>query len=283
MNLNKPTGIILLLIWCLFMGVTAISIGFGAAFPALNRISAPFVCPNGDMRVDSTTYNPSPGTTVTTLDWQCVDRRTGEAQPVNEMSMFLFNGLIYGTLLFAIIMLWWWISNRRRAQRVTERAALGASDIYTSSGTHVASLDKYELQELTRQYKDGQYSEKDYQRKRKKILDHAAGRTATSSSVTTPSASYASSGSSQDIELQELKRMLDEGQLTNVEYWQKLGKITDNSVSQAKAALAATSSDRPAKANNMERELAQLKNLLDKGLITDQDYEQKKAQILSQL
>ncbi len=75
----KPRSVIVLLVWSLFMGVTAISIGFGAAFPALNQIAGPFVCGNGQMRVDSTTYRPSPGTTVTTEDWMCVDNRTGKA------------------------------------------------------------------------------------------------------------------------------------------------------------------------------------------------------------
>ena len=143
----KPKSIILLLVWSLFMGVTAISIGFGAAFPALNQIAGPFVCPNGDMRVDSQTYRPMPGTTVTTLDWQCVDKKSGEAQRINELSMFLINGLIYGFVLFGVIMLGYWIAMKRRAQRVAARSAVDVSNTYTSvdlpPGAHATTLDTY--------------------------------------------------------------------------------------------------------------------------------------------
>jgi|GEM_PF-1671752 hypothetical protein len=281
MSLDKLKYVILLLVWCLFMGVTAISIGVGAAFPPLNKIAQPFVCPNGQMRVDSQTYRPSPGTTITTLDWQCVDRRTGEAQRINEMSMFLINGLIYGTILFAVIMLGYWMTMKRRAQRVAARSA-DVSNSYTSvdlpPGAYVTSADKYELRELTRQYQEGQFSEKEYQRKRKAILDRVVGRGATTSS-----APYTQSASSEDAELQELKRMFDEGQLTNVEYWQKLSKITDHSVGQAKATLAGTSSTRANETYDMENKLAELKKLRDQGLITETDYEQKKTEILSRL
>jgi hypothetical protein len=274
MSLDKPKNVILLLVWCLFMGVTAISIGFGAAFPPLNQIAGPFVCPNGQMRVDSQTYRPSPGTTVTTLDWQCVDRRTGEAQRINEMSMFLINGLIYGTLLFAIIMLWWWVATRRRARRVAARSAVDVSNSYTSvdllPGAHATSLDTYELHELTRMYKEGQFSEKEYQRKRKEILDRVANR----ADAISPT-SHSELESFKSNELQELMRMYAAGQFSDTEYWQKLNKITENTSSQP---AAETPVDMPE-----VEELRKLKKMLDEDLITKQDYDQKKAEILSRL
>src|SRR5258706_355639 len=42
----------LVFIWCIFMGVTAISIGLGALFTPMNLIAKPFVCPNGQMTYD---------------------------------------------------------------------------------------------------------------------------------------------------------------------------------------------------------------------------------------
>src|ERR1051326_6376637 len=60
-------------LWSLFMGVTAISIGFGAVFPSMNLIAKPFVCPNGKMDLTTQTYNPYPGSTVTTLTCYCIN------------------------------------------------------------------------------------------------------------------------------------------------------------------------------------------------------------------
>jgi hypothetical protein len=274
MNLNKPKSIILLLVWSLFMGVTAISIGFGAAFPALNQIAGPVVCPNGAMRVDEQTYRPSPGTTVTTMDWMCVDNKTGEAQPINEASMFLFNGLIYGFVLFGVIMLGYWIVMKRRAQRMTVRAAVDESNSYTSVdlplGAHPTSLDTYELHELTRMYKEGQFSEKEYQRKRKEILDRVASRANTTSPT-----SHAQLESFKSNELQELMRMYAAGQFSDTEYWQKLNKITGHTAGQPTAVNSAEIPE--------VEELRKLKSLLDEGLITQEDYDQKKTKILSRM
>jgi hypothetical protein len=63
-------------VWCIFMGVTAISIGFGALYPPMNRIAQPFVCPNGQMNYEQLVSNPLPGTTYVQAAWTCVDRVT---------------------------------------------------------------------------------------------------------------------------------------------------------------------------------------------------------------
>lgn len=274
MSFNKPKNVILLLVWCLFMGVTAISIGVGAAFPPLNQIAGPFVCPNGQMRVDSQTYRPSPGTTVTTLDWQCVDRRTGEAQRINEMNMFLINGLIYGFVLFGAIVIGYGIVMKRRARRVAARSAVDVSNSYTSvdlpPDAHATSLDTYELHELTRMYKEGQFSEKEYQRKRKAILDRVASR----ADATSPT-SHSQLEDFKSNELQELMRKYAAGHFSDTEYWQKLNQITENTAGQPAA-------ETPVDTPEVE-ELRKLKKMLAEGLITQQDYDQKKAEVLSQL
>ena len=108
----------LLFIWCLFMGVTAISIGFGAVFPSVNRIAKPFVCPRGEMQLATQEYNPSPVETVTTLTWYCVDNTTGEKVELGLFPMSLYAGLIYGFLLFLVIYAGWKIWMYKLASRV---------------------------------------------------------------------------------------------------------------------------------------------------------------------
>jgi hypothetical protein len=274
MSFNKPKGIILLLIWCLFMGVTAISIGVGAIFPPLNQIAQPFICSNGQLQVLTSTSHPQPGVTYTAEKWQCVDNQTEQVSDVNEWDMFLINGLIYGTILFAVIYLWWWVATKRRTRRVAARSAVDESNIYTSVdlplGAHATSLDTYELHELTRMYKEGQFSEKEYQRKRKETLDRVAGRAA----ATSPT-SHSQLESFKSNELQELMRMYAAGQFSDTEYWQKLNKITEHTAGQP---TAENSAEMPE-----VEELRKLKSLLNEGLITEEDYEQKKAEILQKL
>ena len=67
----KTGTLLIIFFWSWFMGVTAISIGFGALFPSMNRIAKPFVCPSGVMDLDKQVYNPYPGNTITTITWYC--------------------------------------------------------------------------------------------------------------------------------------------------------------------------------------------------------------------
>ena len=112
MKINR-SALLLIFVWCLFMGVTAISIGLGAVFPSMNRIAKPFVCPRGEMQVESQNYYPSPGTTVTTLTWYCVDAASGEKRELGIFPMVLYAGLIYGLLLFLVIFLFMFIRSNR--------------------------------------------------------------------------------------------------------------------------------------------------------------------------
>jgi hypothetical protein len=219
-SLNDPKSFILVLIWSLFMGVTAIAIGLGAAFPPLNQIAQPFVCSNGHMQVLMSTSHPQPGVTYTSEKWQCVDNQTGLAQPVNEMSMFLINGLIYGAILFVIIYLWWWLATKRRARRVQQQSAVDVPTAYTSpvelpQVVQFDSLEGYELQELTRMHKEGQFSEAEYNRKRTKILNRMSSQTVAATSVEVP----------ESEELRKLKRLLDEDLITEQDYDQKKAEI----------------------------------------------------------
>lgn len=108
----KGSSIALLLVWCLFMGVTAISTGFGAVFPSMNRIAKPFICSNGKMELETQTYRPYPGNTTTTLTWYCVDA-SGNRKELGIFPMALYSGLIYGFLLFLVIYLFMFIRSNR--------------------------------------------------------------------------------------------------------------------------------------------------------------------------
>lgn len=92
---------------CMFIGVIIISIGFGAIFPSLNRVARPFICPRGEMELETQTYRPYPGQTVTNLTWYCADHETGGRTELGFLPMVLCAGLIYGLLLFVATILGW--------------------------------------------------------------------------------------------------------------------------------------------------------------------------------
>jgi hypothetical protein len=174
-SLNDPKSFILVLIWSLFMGVTAISIGVGAAFPPLNQIAQPFVCSNGHLQVLLSTSRSQPGVTYTTEKWQCVDNQTGQAHDVNEWSMFLINGLIYGTILFAIIYLWWWLATKRRSASAKEASAgsVVAALEHHRTIRAATSFDVPEVEELRKllDLRDsGLITEQDYEQKKADVL-----------------------------------------------------------------------------------------------------------------
>ena len=87
MKSNKPVGLlaIILLVISLFFGIVVISIGAGSIFPALNKISAPLVCPGDSMEVDQSSTNPLPGQTYVSVSISCVDRMdTGPCSPIGR-------------------------------------------------------------------------------------------------------------------------------------------------------------------------------------------------------
>ncbi|MBX7059017.1 MAG: hypothetical protein K1X75_13205 [Leptospirales bacterium] len=99
----KTGPFIVAVVFCWFMGVTAISVGLGAAFPAINQVARPFVCPDGTMQQESRVFRPYPGKTVTSQTWYCI----GEGgQSKSQLSMFpiaIISGSIYGGILFCLL------------------------------------------------------------------------------------------------------------------------------------------------------------------------------------
>ena len=89
-----------LFFFCLFMGVTAISMGIGAAYPPINRVAEPIVCPDGDMVSQQSVRNPMPGRTYLSASWTCVEP-SGASRPIEGVS--LFAGPIHGMVCFAFL------------------------------------------------------------------------------------------------------------------------------------------------------------------------------------
>ncbi|HNQ95096.1 MAG TPA: SHOCT domain-containing protein [Anaerolineales bacterium] len=178
----------LIFIWCLFMGVTGISIGFGAIFPSVNRIAKPFVCPRGEMQLETQEYNPSPVETVKTLTWYCVDNTTGERVELGLFPMSLYAGLIYGFLLFLVVVGGYWISMKRISsgasplQDITTRKAERARELaeqihrtnleFTNRGTKVNESQRAfnRMKELKDMRDANLISEAEYEQKRAEIL-----------------------------------------------------------------------------------------------------------------
>lgn len=111
----KPAaGILILFAFSIFMGVTAISLGLGAAFPAINTIAKPFVCPDGVLESDQQVYRPYPGKTITTRTWFCT-AASGEKVALSAFPMSLYAGVIYGGLMFAVLFGLMLVRGRRRS------------------------------------------------------------------------------------------------------------------------------------------------------------------------
>ncbi len=166
MNL-KPATIITTFAWCIFMGIVAISIGFGAIFPSINRITKPFVCPNGEMELETQVYRPSPVETVTTIMWYCVDSQTGERTALGIFPMSLYAGTIYGLPLFVGVLSFMYVSAKRQAST----SALGSFKLYKGDPSERAAHIKERLAELNKLHDAKVISETEYRKKRTEILE----------------------------------------------------------------------------------------------------------------
>ncbi len=111
---NNMKVAIIGLIFCVFMGITAISMGFGAFFPSINLVSKPFVCPGGSMDSDAQMFRPYPGKNVLTRTWYCTDA-TGTKTQLGLFQVSFFAGVIHGLILFVFIFLLRLVFGRRRS------------------------------------------------------------------------------------------------------------------------------------------------------------------------
>lgn len=92
--------IIIGLLFSIFMGMMAISLGLGTVFPVVNNVAQPIVCPDGEMSAQRTATNPRPGETYIEASWTCASA-SGAKQPINKFLLTLYAGTIYGLGMFA--------------------------------------------------------------------------------------------------------------------------------------------------------------------------------------
>jgi hypothetical protein len=109
---SKMLTWLLVFIWFIFMGVTAVSYGFGALYPPLNQIAQSFVCPNGQMSVEQNTSNPVPGTTITQAHWYCSDGQPGASPKIVDTPVHLYAGAFYGVFMFIVAFILWYYYTR---------------------------------------------------------------------------------------------------------------------------------------------------------------------------
>ena len=170
----KTSTLIWVFIWSIFMGITVGSIGIGAAFPAANLITAPFVCPNGKLQLSTQDYNPSPVETVTTETWYCVDNSTGSQREVGIFQMAIIAGPIYGFLLFAVIFAFMWYRARHPSgpQAWSSQAGWQASSSSSAAeSSHESGSAEQRLARLKHLLDTGLITEQDYNQKKARILN----------------------------------------------------------------------------------------------------------------
>lgn len=171
----KWTPLILLFIWCIFMGITVGSIGIGAVVPSVNLISKPFVCPQGEMILETQDYHPSPVEVVTTLTWYCVNPQNGQRTELGLFPMSLYAGSIYGFLLFAVI--YGVIIYSRRFPSAAKNRNLssafknrGAAPPAQKTGAKNSAFER--MQELKKLRDAGLITEEEFERKRLEIINN---------------------------------------------------------------------------------------------------------------
>lgn len=96
-------GVIVELVFSIFMGVTAGARGFGSLYPQLNLVSKPFVCPNGSM---SYTQHVSEigSDTYWSATWFCEDERSAAKTELAPGTVFLYASPFYSVVFFALLL-----------------------------------------------------------------------------------------------------------------------------------------------------------------------------------
>ena len=89
------------LVFCIFMGITAISLGAGAAYPPINNVAQPVVCSGGQLSAQQSITTPLPDRTYIQAEYVCVDP-TGTIEPLNKFWIALVSGTFYGIILFGV-------------------------------------------------------------------------------------------------------------------------------------------------------------------------------------
>lgn len=169
MEMNRNT-ILSILGVCIFIGITGISVGLGAIYTPLNLIAKPVVCPRGEMTAETHVYRPTPGETVTTVTWYCVDAQTGEQAEVADLPMNLFAGTVYGAVLFVVTLAGMFVYSKRQSSVPTETANSGFKPYHFDPNERAERI-KSRLEGLERLRKQNKIGDEEYKKRRTRILE----------------------------------------------------------------------------------------------------------------
>ncbi len=158
-------GTVLMLLGAsMFCGIIIISIGFGAAFPVIDRVATPFVCAGRELELEQRSYSYRPGEVTTTVTWYCTDEQTGAREDVS-LQTSLASGLIYGAVTFVVAVIWWLLANRP-GQEPTQP---GAPPLPKNAGSQGTLKKMMELKEM----RDANLiTEQEYEKKKAEILEN---------------------------------------------------------------------------------------------------------------
>ena len=140
----------------LFTGIIIVSIGLGAAFPAMERVAAPFVCGGNTLDLH--------------LDYYCVDP-TGTREDVS-WRIILAAGLIYSAVLFFISLVWLLTAGRQveAVGRIFGRSTPPVSMALGGEAADSRGLRR-KLEELKELRDSDLITEQEYERKKARLLD----------------------------------------------------------------------------------------------------------------
>jgi hypothetical protein len=126
------------------------------------------------MKVDQQVYHPYPGNTITTLTWYCVDEISGEETELGIFPMSLYAGLIYGFLLFVVVIVgMFYLTNK--SPSVSSNASYSQASPHRSSqefqGTSKVTTEAAaRLKQLRDLHDSGLISQSEYEEKRAEII-----------------------------------------------------------------------------------------------------------------
>lgn len=154
----------------LFTGIIIVSIGLGAAFPAMERVAAPFVCGGNRLDLHLDHYSYKPGQSGYIITWYCVDP-DGTPEDVS-WRIILVAGLIYSAVLFFISVVWLLTAGKQvqAVGNIFGRAAPPAAMAFGREGTDSRSLRR-KLVELKELRDSDLISEQEYEEKKARLLD----------------------------------------------------------------------------------------------------------------
>jgi hypothetical protein len=109
---------IVALIFCIFMGITGISLGIGSGWPQINQVATPFVCPGGTLTAKQKVTRPAPGKTYTQAFYACEDA-SGNQTPVSMFLVAAYAGTIQGFGLFVVVALLMMLGSRGSKAKAT--------------------------------------------------------------------------------------------------------------------------------------------------------------------